>query len=381
VEVKEYRDGQYIGSTWRSYQLNTIQCPDLTYAYVRVPDLFCESKKVDFINESFGASNFRWKFGDPEDPNAGATTVHASYTYSDTGTYTVQLIAISDRDSINCNDTIEKDVRLVSEYNVIARYEEDRCLNSLDFFGDASNYSGFETKWLWRFGDGASSRDQSPTHLYTQLGTYHVKFVARIKELNYGCIDSVEWIYEARNRRPNVDVTASKHKVYQRADSVLLNAMAKAHLLYEWEPEEGLNNPSIPNPIAKPKKTTTYLVTVTDSTGCSNEDTVTIYVNPYRCGESEIFIPNAFTPNGDGENDRMRVRGEDIKALYFAIYNRWGQVVFESSDATMTHDVTKGWDGTFKGKELSPDVYVYYLRAVCTGDAEFIKKGNITLIR
>jgi gliding motility-associated-like protein len=386
VEVREYRNGQYIGSTWRSYQLNTLICPDLTYAYIAVPSIFCERKKVDFVNESFGASRFIWNFGDPNDPGAGANTTHASYLYPDTGTYTVRLIAISDVDSVNCTDTIEKEVKLAADYNIIARFDEDECVNQLQFFADATTYPGFKNKWLWNFGDGNLSKLKEPTHLYENFGNYNIKVIGQIKKSHYGCVDSLEYTYHAFDRLPKVAISASKRSVYPRADSVKLNVTGLQHYQFSWKPKTGLNNPGIRNPLAKPQLTTTYQVTVTDTTGCSNQDTLTIFVNPYRCGESEIFIPNAFTPNGDGENDKMRVRGEDIKALYFAIYNRWGQVVYESSSVEMTTDNSKGWDGTFNGKELSPDVYVYYLRASCQEDNgvinnEFIKKGNITLIR
>jgi gliding motility-associated-like protein len=114
---------------------------------------------------------------------------------------------------------------------------------------------------------------------------------------------------------------------------------------------------------------------MTDLLGCSNTDTVTIVVEEVICEEPEIFIPNAFTPNGDDNNDRVFVRGNTIREMTFRIYNRWGEKVFETNDPSI------GWDGTYGGKAATPAVYVYYLEAICFDNQNFYKQGNISLIR
>ena len=86
-------------------------------------------------------------------------------------------------------------------------------------------------------------------------------------------------------------------------------------------------------------------------------------------------MPNAFTPNGDSENDVLFVEGNVIDLMYLAIYNRWGEKVFESKDKSI------GWDGIYKNELLEPDVYVYYLTIKCVNGEEYFKKGNINLIR
>ena len=92
-----------------------------------------------------------------------------------------------------------------------------------------------------------------------------------------------------------------------------------------------------------------------------------------ECGE--MFVPNAFSPDNNGENDLEMVYGKCIQKIYFAIYDRWGEKVFETTDAT------RGWDGKYKGKELNTGVFVYYLTATLTTGEEIVKKGNISLFK
>ena len=136
-----------------------------------------------------------------------------------------------------------------------------------------------------------------------------------------------------------------------------------------------LNSSLSPDPISTPTQTTAYIIQVIDSNGCKVSDTVTVWVIFETCDEPEIFIPNAFTPNTDQQNDVFYIRGNTMRELTISIYDRWGEKVFESEDQK------KGWDGTYKGDKVTPGVFVYYLKAVCYDNKQFIKKGNITLIR
>lgn len=144
---------------------------------------------------------------------------------------------------------------------------------------------------------------------------------------------------------------------------------------YLWLPSASLNNPSIPNPIATPSLTTEYVVYVTDLYGCMLSDTVRITVLEVICDEPFVYVPNAFTPNGDGNNDVLFVRSDILIDIIFAVYDRWGEKIFE------TTQLNKGWDGTYKGKKSDPGVFVYYLDATCLTKEKLVKKGNVTLIR
>jgi gliding motility-associated-like protein len=143
---------------------------------------------------------------------------------------------------------------------------------------------------------------------------------------------------------------------------------------YNWEPASSLNDATLQNPIATPSETTLYTLTVSDRE-CSFSDTVSLKVLNVICGPPNIYVPNAFTPNRDNKNEKLFVRAVNLQEMKFSIYNRWGQVVFTTTDQTI------GWDGTFNGREVDPEVFVYYLDAICVGGETYFQKGNITVIR
>ncbi|MEM1320595.1 MAG: gliding motility-associated C-terminal domain-containing protein [Bacteroidota bacterium] len=145
---------------------------------------------------------------------------------------------------------------------------------------------------------------------------------------------------------------------------------------YTWSASSGENVDAVADPIVRPEEDTEYIVTVEEpELGCFVNQGITITVTNLLCDEPFIFVPNAFTPNGDDRNDVLKVEGFNIDELYFVIYNRWGEKVFETKDKSV------GWDGTFNGKNLSSDVFGYYLEALCTGGERFTKQGNVSLLR
>jgi len=173
----------------------------------------------------------------------------------------------------------------------------------------------------------------------------------------------------------NADAWADKDTIYQ-GQSVGIHAVPLSNaLLYEWTPYDFLLNPFSPNTVATPPSTITYYLKIDDGEGCIYDDSVNIIVLEVFCYEPYIFVPNSFTPNGDGVNDVLYVRSKYIDHMYFAIFDRWGEKVFETTDPHA------GWDGTFRGKLLEPQVFDYYLEAFCFNQEVFRKKGNITLLR
>lgn len=147
------------------------------------------------------------------------------------------------------------------------------------------------------------------------------------------------------------------------------------NLAYTWYPPTLISYANADSAVTTSlQEGTTFTVVGSDGI-CEKSDTAVVKVYGYICGPPYIYIPNAFSPNGDNENDVLYVRGMLLESMLFRVYNRWGELVFESTDRSV------GWDGTFKGKPVNPDVFDYYLQAVCIDGEENIMKGNVTLMR
>jgi len=201
-------------------------------------------------------------------------------------------------------------------------------------------------------------------------GTYYVT----ITDAN-GChaYDTIV-VHDSTTFPPVINAWADDDTIYN-SQSTGIHVTHITGASYSWSPPNGLSSSTVPDPTASPTVTTTYIITIEDVYGCAIYDTVTIYVLEVNCDEHGIYVPNAFTPNGDNNNDILYVRSNVISKIYFTIYDRWGEKVFETSD------INKGWDGTFRGKPCDPGVFVYYLEVTCIDDQKNLRKGNITLIR
>jgi gliding motility-associated-like protein len=147
---------------------------------------------------------------------------------------------------------------------------------------------------------------------------------------------------------------------------------------WKWRPAYNLSCSNCADPVASPRQTTKYLLEVKNEGSCLARDYLTIYVT---CNKGELFIPNTFSPNGDGMNDRFypRARGTFmIRSL--RVYNRWGELVFEKLSFS-PNEASSGWDGKFGGKTLSPDVYVYICEIQCENGETLRYTGDVTLIQ
>jgi gliding motility-associated-like protein len=144
--------------------------------------------------------------------------------------------------------------------------------------------------------------------------------------------------------------------------------------VYNWEPQTGLSCSTCPSPNASPTITTVYQLTVTNPDGCSVTEQITVAVDNNQI----LFVPNAFTPDGDGINDLLKVFGISVKTINFNIFNRWGEKVYGVENGDIN---SSGWDGTYFGKPLPPDVFVYYLDAEFDDGQRKQLKGSISLLR
>jgi gliding motility-associated-like protein len=142
--------------------------------------------------------------------------------------------------------------------------------------------------------------------------------------------------------------------------------------LYSWQPISSLTNPNISNPYATPTEPTKYYVQGLGENGCRNIDSVTIKID-YR---DNLFVPSAFTPNGDGSNDVFRVVNITFQKLQeFRIFNRWGQEIYSTTDPK------KGWDGSWKGVPQDIGSYQYLIKVAYPDGYIETYKGDVTLVR
>jgi len=141
---------------------------------------------------------------------------------------------------------------------------------------------------------------------------------------------------------------------------------------YYWSPSTGLICNTCAQSIATPSQTTKYYITVTDPNGCTSMDSVLVTLD-ILC--KDLFIPNVFSPNDDGENDVFHIYGTCIKSAHLVIYDRWGEKIFE------TNNVTAGWNGIYKGKLMNAAVFTYIYTAELDNGESINTKGNITLLK
>lgn len=247
------------------------------------------------------------------------------------------------------------------------------CNSSTDTLVVVNNNTDDILTYEWSGGLPASNNQiVSPTVVSTYTVTVTNQF---------GCKDTLSFTATPTSLALQIEVTAND--TIEPGQSVVLNAAVTGgeSYTYVWTPESTLNNPLIQSPTATPVDTlTTYNVVATDvASGCTIQgDVLIVWAPPALCVDPFIFVPLAFSPNGDGNNDYFRVRGGDLAGveLYFAVWNRWGEKLYETTDL-----VHQGWDGKAGNIDCSSDAYAWYARVVC-GDGEvWERKGNVTLLR
>ncbi len=237
-----------------------------------------------------------------------------------------------------------------------------------------NNTSQYSNHYEWTFGDGpAIDTTINPVHFYLPAHA-PTNYTVKLHGYNPICFDdsTIQVLTLLPNPNPpNVINNITADQTITFGNSVQLDVTGG--FIFYWKPDDGsLNNPNINNPVATPSVTTTYYVYAYDKTGCMDSSKVTITVDYH----DNDFIPSAFTPNGDGQNDVFKISHlRYTKLVEFSIYNRWGQRVFH------TDDMTKGWDGHFDGEPQDMGVYNYLIITAQTDGSNKTYKGTVTLIR
>ena len=282
------------------------------------------------------------------------------------GTYTVKLT-----DPNNCEVT---DQVVIENFaiNAIIDNNTDPCTGGIGQLEVINNSFTPISSYQWTDSEGIISADLNQPIIEVEPSET-TDYTVTI-ENEFGCTASIDQTVLV-SEVEDLEVQVVRDTIFN-GEFTPINVLASEDYIVEWVVDQTIDDLSSFSPNASPEETTTYTVTVTDiNTNCSAARNVTVFVRQVLCGEPNIFFPNAFSPNGDGNNDVLMVRGNAISSIQFSIYNRWGEKVFESFDKEV------GWDGTFNGQQVGSDVYGYYLRVVCLAGDIYETQGNVTVLR
>ncbi len=287
--------------------------------------------------------------------SCGPYVSNSGVSYNQSGTFTETFVAAN-----GCDSILTLNLTISSLPSVILFTVASGCDNQS---GSASaNVTGGTPTYTYTWSAGSSS---GPTVNNLAPGEIIITITDAV-----GCTATTSGIIDP-TEGPDVSLDPSETVIFE-GDSVQLNAAGA--LNYIWLPAAGLSCTDCPNPVASPSSTTTYTVTGFDANGCLGTAQVKVNVE-IRCGE--VFIPTIFSPDGTGppENETLCIRGNCIRTLNYHVYNRWGQVVFQTTDPAIC------WDGTFNGKPVESGAYVYKAIVTLLSNETIEESGTLTLIR
>jgi gliding motility-associated-like protein len=332
------------------------------------PTTICKNDCINFTDLSTGSVTvWNWTFPGGT-PSVSSAQNPSTVCFGTPGTYTVKLVVSNGATTDSAKKVVTVNNCTVNATANFSHSDTVFCKNTCINFTDLS--TGSITVWNWTF-PGASpsiSAMQNPTSIcYSAAGTYTAILLASNGSSTASAVHTVQVGGPSVSAGPNYTYQINNAIV----PGVTITASGNANT-YVWSPTLALSNSTSPVTFANPTVTTVYTLTGTDANGCTQISTVQIYVDE-TCGD--LFIPTAFSPNADGENDLECVFGSCITEMTFAIYDRWGEKVFESTDPKTC------WDGMWQGKIMDTGVFVYHLLATFRNGEKIDKKGNIHLIR
>ena len=320
----------------------------------------CEQAEFVFVNQSIDANQFEWDFGD----GSGTSNLqNPTHTYTGAGTYTVTLSVSSS--ATNCTDMITHDVIILPEVPISAD-DVSMCQGDTAVLNVNSPIATYI--YTWTPDTYLGTPNNSTTTAFPPATT---DFVVTADD-GHGCVgtDTVTLFVVVPLPDINFDTTIFAGTTIQ------LPVEYQAPYTFSWNPETGLSCLVCSNPSVTPTEDIVYSLNIGNDAGCANSTgTFMIHIFP-----EEIQIPNAFTPNGDGNNDFFNIIAtDDVAALMdvtsFRVYSRWGQKVYDNEHPD------RGWDGKFKGKAMPSDAYPFVVEVTFLNGKKKTIKGTVTLIR
>lgn len=334
--------------------------------------LFCDFGTVHFSDSTTFNDpivSYGWTFGD----GGTSTQQNPTHQYTTPGLYTVQMTLLT---QLGCRDTLTKPlvIKVVQRPLIDIAGDTVICVHqSILHTGIFIQPDTSIVHWQWSFPNGNSSTLQNPPlQTYNTVGTFVITTIATNST---GCKDTTRQTIVVN---PLPVVTLPAQITVQSGFPVTIPATYSANAVsWIWSPSAGLSCTTCPRPDADPQFDTRYQVYVTDNNGCSNIGNILVVT---VCKNANLFMPNTFSPNGDGSNDVFYPRGRGLaRVKTLRIFNRWGEVVFEKREFPI-NDPLQGWNGTYKGNKPQADVYVYQVEVICENGDIIHLNGNVALI-
>lgn len=310
--------------------------------------------------EAVGADTYNWA------PSTALSCINCASPVTSTEnniTYTVTGTSVH-----GCTGTDSISISVKEKQRITYSSSDSVCAGSSKklFVTGADSYS-------WSPATGLDNPGSSePTAAPTVTTNYMV-----IGSDNIGCFKDTGFVNIRVNPIPTVEAGIDRTiNVGQTTDLVPVISADVTNVV--WTPTTGLFRNVYPGISVKPMENTEYNVEVKNRGGCAARDRVSVFV---ICNGSNIFVPNTFSPNGDGSNDIFYPRGTGLfKIKSLRIFTRWGEIVFEKTNFDANNPAS-GWDGTNKGQKANPDVFVYTLEVICDNGSVLTYRGNISLVK
>lgn len=322
------------------------------------------NNKFIFTNTStnaVGAMQYKWILGD----GVTATSQNLAYSYQKPGTYEVLLIVSS---SNSCADSIS--MTIVVNPSVSAAFDVNPVCINLPVLPVNNTVDPGNTviNYLWDFGNGQSSALRNPpTQVYPVAGDYIMSLSVSTEKCPFPLSIQKRFVHLDKPT-PGINNPVE----YAVANLPLTLSARPVGNDVRWQPATSLDNAGSYKPVFIGNTETVYRIELKTASGCITIDTQLVKINK----DIVIYVPNAFTPNNDGLNDFLKPFMIGIKELkYFKIFNRWGQLIYETSDPK------KGWDGKQSGVPVQTHTLVWMLEAIGADNKVYRAKGSTVLIR
>ncbi len=362
-----------VSDTTRSTAIVEKEEPPIVVDYLLSTDtLILPDNTVSITNSSSSGLSYLWDFGDGSTSDRYDPTPHV---YNQTGIYQIQLMV----SNTFCNQSFSRNL-VVLPADPIINFTADTTNGCSPLTVRFINTSEFATSgtFYWEFGDGNSSTLDNPVHTYSNSGQYTVRLYGE-NDLGNGA-DLIRENYITVYAQAIADFTLKPATVYVPDQEVFFRNTSENASMFHWEFGDGDTSQAF-NPIHRYEALGTYDITLIASNEDGCVDTLTLVSAVEAVAGGREQTPNAFTPSGAGEagsetvNDIFIPNVEGVTKFRMLIYNKWGQLLFESNDQTV------GWNGYFQGRLQPADVYVYRLEVEYSDGREQVKVGDVTLIR